>query len=376
MTHDLVERMVGHRTRLAQEDRDRLHEGEDQAVARYLDLSARSDRSALWLTTLTSRGWLVLGVAGLAPAFAAGSGGEASLAVALVGILSAYFALRKLTGGLLYLVGAGIAWRDVAPLFAAAAQPEPAGAAALTLATFAGEADAVPVHGGGSARPRSSSAPPPPIHGGGSARPPALPLLEARELVFRYRDRGEPVLRGCCLRVLAGDRLLIEGRSGSGKSTLAALLSGLRRPSSGLLLLRGLDLATLGAGGVRRRVATAPQFHDNHVLTETFAFNLLMGRRWPPREQDLADAEAVCRELGLGGLIDRMPSGMMQRVGESGWQLSHGERSRLYVARALLQSADLVVLDESFAALDPESLGQALRCALARAPALLVIAHP
>jgi ATP-binding cassette, subfamily B, bacterial len=63
-------------------------------------------------------------------------------------------------------------------------------------------------------------------------------------------------------------------------------------------------------------------------------------------------------------------------VGETGWQLSHGEKSRLYIARALLQNAELTVLDESFAALDPENLQRALRCVLDHAPTLLVIAHP
>ena len=64
------------------------------------------------------------------------------------------------------------------------------------------------------------------------------------------------------------------------------------------------------------------------------------------------------------------------RIGETGWQLSHGERSRLYIARALLQGAEVVVLDESFAALDPETLERALRCVLRRARTLVVIAHP
>ena len=63
---------------------------------------------------------------------------------------------------------------------------------------------------------------------------------------------------------------------------LAALLAGHRTPSAGLLMLDGLDQETHG-GGWRRRVVLAPQFHDNHVLAETFAFNVLMGRRWPPR---------------------------------------------------------------------------------------------
>jgi ATP-binding cassette subfamily B protein len=63
-------------------------------------------------------------------------------------------------------------------------------------------------------------------------------------------------------------------------------------------------------------------------------------------------------------------------VGETGWQLSHGERSRLFIARALLQSADLVILDESFGALDPATLRQCLLTALDRARTLMVIAHP
>ena len=112
------------------------------------------------------------------------------------------------------------------------------------------------------------------------------------------------------------------------------------------------------------------------MLTATFAFNLLLGRGWPPRPADLEDAEALCHELGLGDLLGRMPAGLQQMVGETGWQLSHGERSRLYIARALLQKAELVVLDESFAALDPETLRRALRCVLDRAPTLVVIAHP
>jgi ATP-binding cassette subfamily B protein len=201
-------------------------------------------------------------------------------------------------------------------------------------------------------------------------------VLEARDLSFRYPDRGEPVLRGVDLRIGAGDRLLLEGSSGGGKSTLASLLAGSRVPDAGLLLLDGLDRETLGAAGWRRRVVLAPQFHDNHVLIGTFAFNALMGRGWPPRPADLEEAEALCRALDLGPLLDRMPGGMLQMVGETGWQLSHGERSRLYIARALLQGGDLLILDESFAALDPETLRRTMATALANAPTILVIAHP
>ena len=91
---------------------------------------------------------------------------------------------------------------------------------------------------------------------------------------------------------------------------------------------------------------------------------------------DIEEAEAICRELGLGDVLERMPAGLLQMVGETGWQLSHGEKSRLYIARALLQEAKLIVLDESFAALDPETLRHSLSCVLERASTLRVIAHP
>ena len=105
------------------------------------------------------------------------------------------------------------------------------------------------------------------------------------------------------------------------------------------------------------------------------AFNLLMGKRWPPRPEDFQEAETVCQELGLSELLEKMPAGLLQMVGETGWQLSHGEKSRLYMARTLLQKADLIILDESFAALDPRTFEQCLQCVLRRAQTLLLISH-
>src|SRR5437763_105157 len=111
------------------------------------------------------------------------------------------------------------------------------------------------------------------------------------------------------------------------------------------------------------RLANRPETASRRLRQ---SINLLMGRGWPPTAKDFDEAEAICRELGLGNLLNRMPAGLLQMVGETGWQLSHGERSRLYMARAILQNADLVILDESFAALDPENLRQCLECAPAR----------
>jgi ATP-binding cassette subfamily B protein len=345
LTHDLVERMVGHRTLVAQQPPELRHRGEDEALAAYEAAGRALDRSSTALGVLVPRGWLFIGVATLAPAIASADVGAGLVATTLGGVLFVYGALRKLTLATPALATAAVAWRQVAPLFARGLEAEPAAAH---------EPPASPASPGGATRP----------------------LVEVRDVGFRYPDRAAPALAGCSLEIRRGDRVLLEGPSGGGKSTLASLVAGLRAPDVGTLALDGVDQPELGLARWRERVGVVPQFHENHVFSESVLFNLLLGRAWPPRREDVAAAEALCKELDLGGVLGRMPSGLEQLVGENGWQLSHGERSRLFIARALLQRLDLRVLDESFAALDPETLERVLDCVLARAETLLVIAHP
>jgi ATP-binding cassette subfamily B protein len=346
MTNELVERMVGHRTRLAQQDPVNWHQNEDEILARYFQLSERLDKFGLQLSTVIPRGWLISGFAGIAYTFMTMPNNPASIAISLGGVVLASQAITRLVGGISSVIGFMVAWDQVRPLFEASTRPTGIQTGALLPALIESEVAT------------------------------GDPMIDVRDIVFRYHNRIDPVLYKCRIQICKGDRLLLEGPSGGGKSTLATILVGLRTPESGLLLLRGLDQQTIGLHAWRQRIISAPQFHENHVLTETFAFNLLMGRNWPPSPKDLEEAEMVCRELGLGELLDHMPAGLQQMVGESGWQLSHGERSRLFIARALLQKADLIVLDESFASLDPENLYQAMQCVLNRATTVLVIAHP
>ena len=346
MTHELIERMVGHRTMLAQEIVERRHSHEDRMVKDYVTCSTQLDRAVTRFVAGVPSGWMLLGMAGLAPAFVSGTASPAGLAIGLGGVLLAARALSAIASSLGAAAQATIAWKQVKPLFDAATP-------------------AVPVP---SFIPLQQMQPDDPARN-------AAFLIEADSLTFRYGQQGEPVLRGASLAVRHGERLLIEGPSGGGKSTLASLLVGLRKPHSGLLLFNGLDRHTLGDAWLQF-ATEAPQFHENHILSGTLGFNLLMGRNWPASDADLEEARDLCLELGLGDLLERMPSGIMQTVGETGWQLSHGERSRIFLARALLQDAPLIVLDESFAALDPENLEACLACAFRRARTLVVIAHP
>jgi ATP-binding cassette subfamily B protein len=342
MTHQLLENMVGNRTRLVQQPADQRHRREDEALNRYVDASTAMDRWELRLAALIPRGWIFIALVAVAPAAVAGVS-PGRLAVSIGGVLLAYRGLRRLTVGLSDLAGAGLAASLVAPLARAASRRDTA--------------------------PSPSFVIPP-----GKRQSADSVAVQAKDLVFRYRT-GEPILRDCSLRIPRGARILLEGPSGSGKTTFASVLSGLHHPEAGMLLVDGLDRSVLGAAGWRSRVAMSPQPHDNYLISGSLAFNLLMGRRWPAQEAEFADAEQVCRELGLGDLLDRMPAGLHQVVGETGWQLSQGERTRVFLARALLQRPELLVLDESFSALDPENAERSLRCVLQRAPTVLAIAH-
>lgn len=378
MTHDLIERMVGHRTMLLQASQaTRAHE-DNQALAQYQRLGRVLDRRATVISVGLPRLWLLVGLAVLALQVGGGAGSPAggpdavsdtSLATALGGIWLAYSGLRRLGLGLPTVSGAIEAWRVLAPLVRHDADD----LAARDLGRTPDETGA------------ESSAEPPCKTSGSPFEVPAMlpedqqrlpPLLVARHLGFRYPGRVEPALDDATLEVPDGARILVEGPSGGGKSTLAAVLAGLRRPQQGRLAVRGVSQDTLGLRRWRGQIGAVPQFHDNHVLGANLLFNLLLGRRWPPRAEDVAAAEKVCHALGLGPLLERMPAGLQQLVGENGWQLSHGERSRVFLARSLLQTLELRILDETFAALDPETLDHVLGVVLARPEALIVIAHP
>lgn len=325
MTDSLVERMIGHRTRLAQEHPEHWHDVEDQELGRYETISRRRDHAEAWLTSVAADGWLLLGLAFI-PIFDL---------PALGGVLLAHAALKALTTGAWQLALAAAGFERVQGLLAKPEANDPQGSSAVV-----GEG-----------------------------------ALAIAHVEYKHASAALPLLADCNLTLQPGDRAVLEGESGGGKSTLVALLAGIREPSSGVILASGVDRASMGANAWRRVVALAPQFHQNHVFTGPLAFNLLVGAPEPWTEDRVRESYAIANELGLRKLIGRMPAGMLQVLGETGWQLSQGERSRIFMARTLLQEAPVVILDESLAALDPETFEQVLKCLEKRATTLLVIAH-
>jgi ATP-binding cassette subfamily B protein len=344
MINDLIERLQGHETRLVQET-DWFGE-DDKAIAHYLSLYKRYDRMVALYQSFLTYSWLIGGLLILAPAFIH-SPADPLLEISFAILLFAGSDIAGLAVILPIWVEIAVSWRLIRPI-ESAVKPPP-----------------IPMQ-----RPEQITLRKP-------VNPPVGTLMtDMQALTFRYPARANPTIRNADLEIRFGDRVLLEGPSGGGKSTLASLLTGYLTSDSGLLFMWGADRSIIGDATWRRWIVYTPQFHQNHIISASLAFNLLMGRRWPPTAVDLDEAEALCRRLNLGALLDRMPYGLDERVGDDGWHLSHGERSRIYIARALLQKADLIILDESFASLDPENMSIALRIVLDEARTLLVIAHP
>lgn len=343
MTDELVEKMQGHRTRLAQQPRSSWNKEEDARLHSYLQSSQDLDRCYQQVKVLIPRGWSFAAMLALTPFFVFSRPSSVGLGIAIGGILLAYGALANLAQGAEDLSAALIAWQRVKTIW-----------------------DASPSD-------TSNRMQPLPMQEHETA---GTTVVECKDVSFRYPTRPSTVLQDVNLKIKSGDQILLQGDSGGGKSTLGKLLAAIQTAETGLILCRGIDRQTLGELGWRRRIVLSPQFHDNHVLQGTFAYNVLLGRRWPAREDDLNAATTVCQRLGLGPLLERIPGGIQQMVGETGWQLSQGERSRLFLARAILQDADLVILDEAVGALDPEILREALSYVLDEVSTVLLIAHP
>lgn len=346
MTELLLERMLGHRTRLVQARPEQLHQDEDAALQQYVRRGRAADFISSILVAVMPRVWMLIGIGLVLVDFVRDVVTPVEIAIGVAGTMLGYRALASVTGAIAAVSSAVIAWRNIRPMYEAANREVQLGSCEA--------AELV----------RSRS------------RDERGPVVELRNMTYRYPGRAEPVFSDCNLSFHRGDQVLIEGKSGAGKSTLGSIVAGLRDPASGTLMLRGLDMQTLGENLWRRHVVSVPQFQENHVFTESLAFNLLMGRRWPPTTRDLQDAYAMCRRLGLEKLLEKMPSGIHQVVGESGWRLSHGEKSRVFIARALLQNPDVVVYDESFGALDPKNALECMRVSFERSPTSILIAHP
>jgi putative ABC transport system ATP-binding protein len=200
---------------------------------------------------------------------------------------------------------------------------------------------------------------------------PRGPITVAFEHVsYAYPD-GPTVLHDVDLEIGPRSRVAVVGETGSGKTTFAKLLTRLMDPTTGRVLLDGVDLRELRFSSLRERVVLVPQ--DGFLFDDTLLANARFAR--PTASED--DVRLALTELGLADWLEGLPHGLATRVGQRGEALSAGERQLVALARAYVADPDLLVLDEATSAVDPATEVRIQRAldGLTRGRTAIAIAH-
>ena len=185
-----------------------------------------------------------------------------------------------------------------------------------------------------------------------------------------FIESGE-VLKNVSFTVPAGSFTAIVGPSGAGKTTISTLVPRLYDVSSGSIHIDGIDVKDLTLESLRSSIGVVTQ--DAHLFHESIAENL----RYAKHDATEEEMEQACRSAQIWELVQSLPNKFDTLVGERGHRLSGGEKQRLAIARLLLKSPSVVILDEATAHLDSENealVQEALKSAL-KDRTSIVIAH-
>ena len=175
-----------------------------------------------------------------------------------------------------------------------------------------------------------------------------LEMLELDRVSFGYAE-GQSVLHGISMAISRNEFVGIVGGSGSGKTTFMDLLIGLLRPSEGVLRINGIDLRDVDMSSWRKQIGYVPQ--DPIFFNDTVWNNITLYNRSVEPET----VEWALKTAGAWEVVENLPSGLEEPIGDRGAKLSGGQRQRLSFARALAQKPSLLLLDEATSALDSQT---------------------
>lgn len=173
--------------------------------------------------------------------------------------------------------------------------------------------------------------------------------IDFRDVSFSYPGQTTPSLRNISFSIKPGEKVAILGRIGSGKTTLEKLILGLYRPTSGAVLIDGIDLRQLDPAELRRQIGYVQQ--DVMLFYGSLRENIIMGA---PMAED-ADIVRAAEIGGIIGLVNQHPQGFDMLVGERGESLSGGQRQGVAIARAVINDPPILLLDEPTSSMDYSS---------------------
>lgn len=173
--------------------------------------------------------------------------------------------------------------------------------------------------------------------------------IALRDVSFHYEGVTVPVLRNITLTVHAGEVLALVGSSGAGKTTLVNLIPRFFDPTSGVIMIDGVDLKEIRLAALRSRIGIVSQ--ETLLFDATVRDNVAYGILGNPHG-DVVEASTAAFAHDF---IMQLPDGYDTLIGENGVKLSGGERQRIAIARAILRDAPILILDEATSALDSES---------------------
>ena len=175
------------------------------------------------------------------------------------------------------------------------------------------------------------------------------PLLEFRNVTFRYDNAESPALENISFTVHHGETLTIMGDIGSGKSTITNLIPRLFAIESGGILFKGKSIYEWNVDDLRAHIGYVPQ--KAYLFTGTIDMNVRYGAA-SGQVLSVEDVENACHLAKADEFINRLDGGYQYTVSQGGTNLSGGQRQRLAMARALVRKPDLFIFDDSFSALD------------------------
>ena len=195
--------------------------------------------------------------------------------------------------------------------------------------------------------------------------------VEFCDVSFTYPTNHKPSLAKINVVAEPGRMIALVGPSGSGKSTFINLVIGFLRPTSGLITLDGVDMASIDLRSSRKFLSVVAQ--DTILFDGTVYENITYGMPEPTA----AAAEAALRAANAWEFVSKLPDGMDTIVGERGSRISGGQKQRLAIARAIIRDPRILVLDEATSALDSESerLIQSALHELMKSRTTFVVAH-